>query len=89
MKAALGRGAPSQPAADEAADDGADDSENDREDAACRVAPRQKERHEAIFVLKEPLSAPSPALLNVRLEQRSKTMRANRGRFRLSGPRGF
>jgi hypothetical protein len=48
------------------------------------VLPRQKERHEAVFVLGQPLAVPSPAHLTFRLEHRSKAPGANLGRFRLA-----
>ncbi len=48
------------------------------------VSPRQKERHEAVFVLSQPLAVSSPARLTFRLEHRSKVPGANLGRFRLA-----
>jgi hypothetical protein len=51
------------------------------------VAPRQKERHEAVFVLKDAVAIPSSARLQFRLEHRSPTKRANLGRFRLAATR--
>jgi hypothetical protein len=48
------------------------------------VAPRQKERHEAVFVLSQPLSVATPARLTFQLEHRSKVAGANLGRFRLA-----
>ena len=47
------------------------------------VSPRQKERHEAVFVLSQPLAGPSPAPFDLRLEHRSKVPGHNLGRFRL------
>jgi hypothetical protein len=61
-----------------------DDSKTPAAKRGWSVVPRQTERHEAVFVLKDPLAIPSPARLSFRLEHRPKTRGANLGRFRLT-----
>jgi hypothetical protein len=48
------------------------------------IGPRQMDRHEAVFVLSQALTVPTPARLMFRLEHRSKVAGANLGRFRLA-----
>jgi hypothetical protein len=48
------------------------------------VAPRQKERHEAVFVLKDAVAVPSSARLRFRLGHAAATKGSNLGRFRLA-----
>ena len=67
--------------------DGVVDPRADPAKAGWGVAPRQNERHEAVFVLKAPLTLGSGHRLTFRLEHRSKTPGANLGRFRLAATR--